>query len=97
MLFRSPLRLKRRQLKKLRAVVVARCKCVGHGRKVVAFFFLEKDMQSDVKAAIRAEREKVAQWMISHGFATGHGDTMEDLLHELAWQICERKQVELDL
>ena len=34
-----------------------------------------------------AEQEKVAQWMISQGYATGHGDTTEDLLEELEWQI----------
>jgi hypothetical protein len=34
-------------------------------------------------------KEIVAQWMITHGFATGHGDTLEDLLRELSWQIEE--------
>jgi hypothetical protein len=34
-----------------------------------------------------AEREKVAAWMIDHDYATGHGDTIEDLLKELVWQI----------
>jgi hypothetical protein len=37
-----------------------------------------------------AERNKLAQWMIQHSYATGHGDTMEDLLKELEWQINER-------
>lgn len=37
-----------------------------------------------------AEREKVAAWMIQRGYATGHGDTTEDLLNELNWQIAER-------
>jgi len=37
-----------------------------------------------------AEREKVAQWMMQRGYATGHGDTIEDLLAELDWQIKER-------
>jgi hypothetical protein len=37
-----------------------------------------------------AEREKVAQWMTRQGYATGHGDTIEDLLKELEWQIEER-------
>jgi len=32
----------------------------------------------------------VAQWMIEHGYATGHGDTIEDLLTELGWQADER-------
>jgi hypothetical protein len=34
-----------------------------------------------------AEREKVAAWMIHRGYATGHGDTTEDLLKELDWQV----------
>jgi hypothetical protein len=29
--------------------------------------------------------------MIRNGYATGHGDTTEDLLDELEWQIAERK------
>ena len=37
-----------------------------------------------------AEREKLAAWMMRQGFATGHGDTTEDLLKELDWQIDER-------
>ena len=37
-----------------------------------------------------AEREKVAQWMTRQGCATGHGDSTEDLLKELEWQIDER-------
>ena len=36
------------------------------------------------------EREKLAAWMMRQGFATGHGDTVEDLLKELEWQIEER-------
>jgi len=28
--------------------------------------------------------------MIERGYATGHGDTVEDLLKELEWQIEER-------
>ena len=36
------------------------------------------------------EREKLAAWMIQRGYATGHGDTIKDLLKELEWQIDER-------
>jgi hypothetical protein len=43
---------------------------------------------------VEAEREKVAQWMIEKGYATGHGDTIEDLLKELEWQITERMKSE---
>jgi hypothetical protein len=37
-----------------------------------------------------AERNKVAQWMMTKGYATGHGDTVEDLLRELEWQVADR-------
>lgn len=37
-------------------------------------------------------REDIAQWMIDHGYATGHGDTIEDLLKELEWQIRESER-----
>jgi phage tail tape-measure protein len=37
-----------------------------------------------------AERNKLAAWMMAQGYATGHGDSMEDLLKELEWQIQER-------
>ena len=37
-----------------------------------------------------AERNKLAAWMMRQGYATGHGDTTEDLLKELEWQIEER-------
>ena len=45
-------------------------------------------------ATARAEeetvaREKVAQWMLGRSFATGHGDTIDDLLGELSWQVAE--------
>jgi hypothetical protein len=36
-----------------------------------------------------AQREKVAAWMRSMGYATGHGDTVEDLLDHLGTQIAE--------
>jgi hypothetical protein len=37
-----------------------------------------------------AEQEKLAHWMRSMGYATGHGDTIEDLLGELRTQIAEK-------
>jgi len=39
-----------------------------------------------------AEREKVAAWMMARGYATGHGDTIEELLQELDWQIREQER-----
>lgn len=37
-----------------------------------------------------SDKEILAQWMMRHEYATGHGDTIEDLLEELKWQIAER-------
>ena len=50
-----------------------------------------KVMTSDERIAA-AEREKVARWIIYKGYATGHGDTIEDLLTELEWQVAERER-----
>jgi sulfur relay (sulfurtransferase) DsrC/TusE family protein len=41
---------------------------------------------------IRMVREKVAKWMVERSYATGHGDTVEDLLKELEWQAVERER-----
>jgi hypothetical protein len=38
------------------------------------------------------EREKVAKWMVERSYATGHGDTIEDLLREIDWQAAERER-----
>ena len=37
------------------------------------------------------DKERLAAWMMKEGFATGHGDTAEELLEELSWQIAEIK------
>jgi hypothetical protein len=42
-----------------------------------------------------AEREKLAHWMRSMGYATGHGDTIEDLLDHLGTQIAEGLEAEV--
>jgi hypothetical protein len=49
-----------------------------------------EDIERFAALAVAAEREKVAQWMMRQGYATGHGDTVEDRLKELEWQIEER-------
>jgi hypothetical protein len=41
------------------------------------------------EGAIMSDKETLARWMMQHGYATGHGDTMEDLLAELDIQIVE--------
>ncbi len=47
-------------------------------------------MQRFAKLVAAAEREVVASWMMRHEYATGNGDTIEDLLDELEWQIKEQ-------
>ena len=44
---------------------------------------------------VAAEREKLAHWMRNLGYATGHGDTIEDLLDHLGTQISEGLEVEV--
>jgi hypothetical protein len=53
---------------------------------------LDSNIKVMVQKAVEAEREKVAAWMMERGYATGHGDTIEDLLKELKWQIREQER-----
>lgn len=39
-------------------------------------------------------KEKLAQWMIDHSFSTGHGDTIDDLLGELGFQVEELRYMD---
>jgi hypothetical protein len=34
--------------------------------------------------------EQIVEWMHEHGLATGHGDTIADMLNEAKWQIAEQ-------
>jgi hypothetical protein len=38
------------------------------------------------------EFEKAVRWMMEQGYATGHGDSVIDLLKELEWQVVERER-----
>jgi hypothetical protein len=59
-------------------------------RKVVTH--QEYAWRSGREEAQDQEREKLAAWMVSNGFAIGHGESLESLLQELAWQIEELRQ-----
>ena len=59
-----------------------------HGR----FVMYPDDIERFAALVAAQEREKVARWMTERGYATGHGDTIEDLLHELEWQIREQER-----
>ena len=51
-----------------------------------------RDIDAMIALARAAERNKVAEWMIAQGYATGHGETIEDLLKELDWQVRESER-----
>ena len=52
----------------------------------------QEELERFAALVAAAEREKVAAWMMAKGYATGHGDSTEDLLHELEWQIAEKQE-----
>jgi hypothetical protein len=53
-----------------------------------------EDLERFAALVAAAQREKVAAWMRSMGYATGHGDTVEDLLDHLGTQIAEKMNAE---
>ena len=59
---------------------------------VVALGVSWEQVQRFAALVAAAERENLAAWMMRQGYATGHGDTVEDLLKELEWQIAERER-----
>ena len=54
--------------------------------------FTDEELLDFVFMVHKAEREKIAKWMMGRGYATGHGDTIEDLLKELELQVAERER-----
>ena len=59
---------------------------------IVALSVSWEQVQRFAALVAAAERNKLAAWMIERGYATGHGDSTEDLLKELEWQIAERER-----
>jgi hypothetical protein len=57
---------------------------------VVALGVSWEQVQCFATLVAATERNKLAAWMMSQGYATGHGDSIEKLLEELEWQIEER-------
>lgn len=53
---------------------------------------IDEDLVRFAALAQAAERNKLAAWMIAKGYATGHGDTIEQLLDELRWQVRESER-----
>jgi hypothetical protein len=56
---------------------------------------LERFFRLAYESGATAEREKLAHWMRSLGYATGHGDAIEDLLDRLGTQIAEGLEAEV--
>jgi len=52
----------------------------------------DTDLERFAALVAAHEREKVAKWMVERGYATGHGDSTEDLLAEIDWQAAERER-----
>jgi|APGre2960657404_1045060.scaffolds.fasta_scaffold32378_3 hypothetical protein len=57
-----------------------------------AWVFGEEMLEYFAELVAAAERNKVAQWMIDRSYATGHGDTVEDLLKELVQSVREEER-----
>jgi chromosome segregation ATPase len=51
----------------------------------------DKDTILALCDALDAARERIAKWMIENSLATGHGDTVDDLLNEASGQIAEMR------
>lgn len=63
------------------------------GREVGVYWDMTIFMLERFAALVAAaQREKVARWQIGSGYTTGHGETIEDLLVELEWQVRESER-----
>ena len=55
---------------------------------------IQKDLHelysSRLNAVALIQREKLVRWMMERGYATGHAESIEELLLQLEWQINER-------
>jgi hypothetical protein len=68
---------------------------VNHaGMAFVNGCYINDEMERFFALAAAAQREKLAHWMRNMGYATGHGDTIEDLLDHLGTQIAEGLEAE---
>ena len=56
------------------------------------WLFSESHLERFAELVAAAEREKVAKWQMGSGYSTGHGETIEDLLVELEWQVRESER-----
>jgi len=57
---------------------------------------IAEELETFAKLVAAHERNKLAAWMIQFGFATGHGDTMEQLCDALGTEIVDRIDGEVE-
>jgi hypothetical protein len=55
-----------------------------------------EELEAFAKLVAAHERNTLAAWMIQFGFATGHGDTMEELVDALGTEIVDRIDGEVE-
>jgi hypothetical protein len=55
-----------------------------------------EELEAFAKLVAAHERNKLAAWMTQFGFATGHGDTMEQLCDALGTEIVDRIDGEVE-
>ena len=67
--------------------IIAMAREAGWHDELLSVSFTMPLLERFFHVAQAAERNKVALWMMAQGYATGHGDTTEDLLQELGVEI----------
>ena len=65
---------------------------IDYTARVETINALSRLIDKQTEEANANQREKLAGWMLANGIATGHGDTIEDLLDELTQQIMAAKR-----
>jgi hypothetical protein len=61
-----------------------------------SFVIFNEELEAFAKLVAAHERNKLAAWMIQFGFATGHGDTLEELCDALGTEIVDRIDGEVE-
>jgi hypothetical protein len=53
-----------------------------------------QECRRHAEAMMEEEKQRpltlICEWMIKNGYATGHGESVDDLLHQLDWQLEEQ-------
>jgi hypothetical protein len=73
---------------------MTRDEIIRMAQEVTMLYVPVSHLQRFAALVAAAERNKLAAWMMAKGYATGHGDTTDDLLGELGWQIAEGLKME---